>query len=198
MFLRYCTYYWSILCCLRTHFKTIQSGERVVLSLVNMITLPARLHDVFFSSFIREYKLYTISPTTYLFDSKISSVPFSYTITIMLKCCFMLAILTGSMPPVWYPMFIGANECGPCNNHYYTGLMDSVRVSKIRSLTSRGVCFVHNVFKYNSHNIVTSIQCVHTFTSPKRTMWVHCSARISQPAHRKSIPSNLISEFSNA
>ncbi|KAI0239224.1 Legumain [Lamellibrachia satsuma] len=40
--------------------------------------------------------------------------------------------LEGKMPPVWFPMFIGANACGPCNFHYYNGLMDSVMSQRIR------------------------------------------------------------------
>ncbi|KAK2161724.1 hypothetical protein NP493_1562g00040 [Ridgeia piscesae] len=55
--------------------------------------------------------------------------------------------LNGRMPPVWFPMFIGANGCGPCN-HFYNGLMDSISFARyaltageVRKLyESRGLC----------------------------------------------------------
>ena len=70
----------------------------------------------------------------------------------------MLAMVTGKMPPAWHPMYIGANACGPCNNHYYTGLMDSVRVFRVRIITQPNIasCLSRSQwFNYDSQNTVS-------------------------------------------
>ncbi|KAI0217862.1 hypothetical protein LSAT2_030397 [Lamellibrachia satsuma] len=56
--------------------------------------------------------------------------------------------LNGKLPPVWFPMSVGAQGCGDCSNQFFNGFMDSISFAlyeltamEVRALyKSRGQC----------------------------------------------------------